>query len=48
MYRVAVECATPAASNTATAEVPTVARKILENAIVMPVNRLNAKTIRLG
>ena len=30
------------------AAVPAVVRKILENAIVMPVNLLGAKTIRLG
>ena len=48
MRLVSVECATPTASSMARAAVPTVARKILENTIVMPVNRLGAKTIRLG
>lgn len=47
-WRVPVECATPAASRTANAEVAIVVRDILENAMVMSVNFSGAESIRLG
>jgi hypothetical protein len=45
---VPVECATPAASSTAKVAVAAVALKILENAMVMPVNFSSIETIRIG
>jgi hypothetical protein len=48
MCLVPVECATPAASSTARAAVLALARKILENAMVMSVNFSSGETIRIG